>query len=61
MPLYRVHFSVPVIYQPDHPRVHREVVDLDVWSDSPALALQHAIRTTQGDGIAGEVTEVRDA
>ena len=61
MPKYRVHFSVPVIYQPDHLTARRDVVDLDVWAETPAQALQHAIRVTQGEGIADPPIEIPDA
>ena len=60
MPKYRVHFTTPMRYLPNHSK-GRDVVDLEVWADSPQHALQHAIKVTEGDGLADPPVEILDA
>jgi len=53
---WKVSFPRVVIYQPDHPLVRREVIELIVHADTAQGAIIHALRVVSGDveGLTAE-------
>ena len=61
MPRFVVRFDLPVVYQPNHPRRALSTTALEVIAETSVQAMQHAIRTTVGEGQVIGVEEVVDA
>jgi hypothetical protein len=53
---FRVRFSEPIWYLPDHPKARRLVADLFVNAPGPREAEAHALRTTRGPAQIVSVT-----